>query len=286
MPDSHFDNTQHIPDFKPKKAFPLITVGVLIIVLLISWNSITVTIDAGHRGVLFRKFGGGIDTTKVYSEGFHFIAPWNRMIVFEVRQQEIAEQMDVLSNSGLQIDIDVSAWYQPQVDKLPELYGSIGQNYLQRVIIPALRSSTRSVIGRYTPEQLYSTKKDAIETEIFNEVNNIVRSKYVQVNKILIRSIKLPESIRTAIESKLRQEQLALEYKFKIERAKQEAERQRIEAEGKARANNIVNASLTPNILREKGIQATLELAKSNNSKVVVIGSGKDGLPLILGDSK
>ncbi len=285
MPDNHF-NSSNIPEFQPKKAFPLITIGALLLILFISWNSITVTINAGYRGVLFKKFSGGIDMDNVYHEGFHFIAPWNSMIQYEVRQQEIDEKMDVLSNSGLQIDLDVSAWYQPQTEKLPELYRTIGEDYLQRVIIPAMRSSTRSVIGRYTPEQLYSTKKDAIETEIFNEIQNILDSKYVQVNKILIRSIKLPSSIRTAIESKLKQEQLALEYKYKIDRAKQEAERQRIEAEGKAKANNIINASLSSKILSEKGISATVELAKSNNSKIIVIGGGKDGLPIILGDQK
>ena len=276
----------NVQDFQPKKVFPVAGIIALLVVVVISWNSITVTIDAGNRGVLFRKFGGGIDLEHVYPEGFHFIAPWNTMTQYEVRQQEIAEKMDVLSNNGLQIDLDVSAWYQPDAENVPKLHATIGVDYLNRVIIPALRSSTRSVIGRYTPEQIYSTKKDAIQEEIFVETKKILQGKYVQLNKILLRSVKLPESIKRAIESKSKQEQLALEYKYKLERAAQEAERQRIEAEGKARANNIVNASLTDKILREKGISATLELANSSNTKVIVIGNSKDGLPLILGDSK
>ncbi len=276
----------NVQDFQPKKVFPVVGIIAFLVILFISWNSITVTIDAGNRGVLFRKFGGGIDLDHVYPEGFHFIAPWNTMTQYEVRQQEIEETMDVLSNNGLQIYLDVSAWYQPEEENLAKLHSTIGVDYLQRVVIPALRSSTRSVIGRYTPEQIYSTKKDAIQEEIFEETNSILQGKYVKLNKVLLRSVKLPESIKRAIESKSKQEQLALEYKFKLERAAQEAERQRIEAEGKARANNIVNASLTDKILREKGISATLELAKSPNSKVVVIGNSKDGLPLILGDGK
>jgi regulator of protease activity HflC (stomatin/prohibitin superfamily) len=278
--------TQNIPEFQPKKVFPLVSIGALLLILFISWNSITVTIEAGFRGVLFKKFGGGIDLEHVYSEGFHFIAPWNTMVEYEVRQQEIAEKMDVLSNNGLQIDLDVSAWYQPEKENVAKLHSTIGVDYLHRVIIPALRSSTRSVIGRYTPEQIYSTKKDAIQEEIFVETKKILTGKFVQLNKILLRSIKLPESIKRAIESKSKQEQLALEYKYKLDRALQEAERQRIEAEGKAKANNIINASLTDKILREKGISATLELANSSNSKIVIIGNSKDGLPIILGDSK
>ncbi|MCD4697177.1 MAG: hypothetical protein K8S16_13150, partial [Bacteroidales bacterium] len=145
---------------------------------------------------------------------------------------------------------------------------------------------TRSVIGRYTPEQIYSSKRDVIQDEIFVETKSILEEKNVQLNQILIRSIKLPPTIKQAIEGKLKQEQQSLEYEFKIEKASKEAERMRIEAEGKAAAYRILNAALTDKILREKGIEATLKLAESPNSKVVVIGSGKDGLPLILGDTK
>ena len=273
-------------DFNPRKVIPVAMIIIALILLIVSWNSITVTIEAGHGGVLFRRFGGGIDLTRSYGEGFHFLAPWNKMYVYEVRQQEIAEDMNVLSSNGLEILVDVSAWYEPKFDKLPHLHAEIGTSYLQRVVVPSLRSSARSVVGRYIPEQIYSTKRDAIQEEIFIETKKLLDEKNVQLNQVLIRSIKLPPTIKEAIESKLQQEQLALEYEFKLERAKQEAERQKIEAEGKARANDIINASLTDRILREKGIEATLRLAESGNSKVVIIGNSKDGLPLILGDVK
>jgi len=165
------------------------------------------------------------------------------------------------------------------------LHARIGKDYLRRVVIPALRASARSVIGRYTPEQIYSTKRDAIQDEIFEETKQILDQKYVDLNQVLIRSIVLPPTIKTAIESKLKQEQESLEYKFKLEKAQKEAERQKIDAQGKAKANEILNASLTDKILREKGISATVELAKSPNSKVVIIGNS-EGMPLILGDSK
>lgn len=137
-------------------------------------------------------------------------------------------------------------------------------------------------MGRYIPEQLYSSKREVIQEEIYDETRKLLADQYVQLNEILVRDVKLPTTIKDAIERKLGQEQQSLEYEFRLEKAEKEAERQRIDAEGKARANEILNASLTDMVLKEKGIQATLELATSPNSKTVIIGSGDDGMPLIL----
>ena len=269
-----------------KKIVPIAVVVVAIIILITFWSRMTITIDAGHGGVLFRTFGGGLEVEKTYGEGFHFIAPWNKMYVYEVRQQEVSEDMNVLSSNGLEISVDVSIWYQPDYAQLGLLHSNIGQTYLQRVVIPSLRSSTRSVIGRYTPEEIYSTNRDVIQDEIFQETVDILEERFVQVNRILIRSIVLPATIKTAIERKLKQEQESLEYEFKLEKAEKEAERQRIDAEGKATANRILSQSLTDKILMEKGIEATLNLANSPNTKVIVIGNSENGLPIILGGDK
>ena len=269
-----------------KKIVPVAIIIVAIILIIVFWSKMTITIDAGEGGVLFRRFGGGVDTSRTYGEGFHFLAPWNKMFVFETRQQEISEDLNVLSSNGLEIKVDVSCWYQPTYSQLGLLQRDIGPDFLRRIIIPALRASARSVIGRYTPEQIYSTKRDVIQDEIFVETKNLLDKKYVQTNQILIRSIILPPTIKKAIESKLKQEQESLEYEFKLQIASKEAKRQKIEADGKATANRILSASLTDKILRDKGIEATLRLAESSNSKVVIIGSGKEGLPLILGDTK
>ncbi len=269
-----------------KKVLPIGIIVLAVILLIIFWSRMTVTIDAGHDGVLFKTFGGGIDTENTYGEGFHFIAPWNKMIIYETRQQEIAEELNVLSSNGLEIRVDVSAWYLPLASELGFLHSMIGTDYLHRVVIPALRSSARNVIGRYTPEQIYSTKRDAIQDEIFVETKKLLDDKHVQLNQILIRSIILPPTIKNAIEGKLKQEQESLEYEFKLQIAQKEAERQRIEAEGKATANRVLSASITSNILRDKGIEATLRLAQSANAKIVVIGNSGDGMPLILGDIK
>lgn len=267
-----------------RKYRPLIFISILLFILLISWTSITVNISAGHRGVLFQPFGGGIKTERAYSEGFHFIAPWNSMIEYEVRQQEVTEQMEMLSANGLEIKADISVWFHPDIPSLGKLHAEIGEGYVDRVVVPSIRSSARKVVGRYTPEELYSTKRDNIEQEIYTETKKLLDKKNVDVNRVLIRSITLPPTIKSAIESKLKQEQEDLAYEFRLKKAEKEAERQRIEAEGKAQANRIIGESLTDRILQEKGIQATLELANSKNSKVIVVGGGDKGLPLILGN--
>ena len=243
----------------------------------------SVTIGSGEAGVLFKRFAGGVDTENTYGEGFHIVAPWNDMEIYEVRQQEVMETMNVLSSNGLEIEVDLSGWFQPAYKDLPSLHQQKGKNYLDRVVRPAVRSATRSVIGRYTPEEIYASKRDVIQEEIYKETKKIVEDEYVQLNEILIRDITLPPTLKAAIENKLKQEQQSLEYEFKLTKAQKEAERQRIESEGKATANRILSASLTDKILTEKGIQATLEMAKSPNSKVIVIGD-KNGMPLILGN--
>ena len=139
-------------------------------------------------------------------------------------------------------------------------------------------------MGRYTPEQLYSSKRDVIEQEILDEVVNLMRGQYLNVKRVLVEDVKLPETIKNAIEGKLKQEQQSLEYEFRLVTADKEAQKQRIEAQGKADANRILSASLNDKILQDKGIEATVKLAESPNSKVIVIGSGDSGMPIILGN--
>ncbi len=267
----------------PKGVLPLVFIGILAIIFI---SKSTVTIDAGEAGVLWKRFGGGVVTDKpALGEGFHLVAPWNNVIVYEVRQQELTEKMKVLSSNGLDIQLEATAWYQPKSDQLGLLHQTKGTNYLDRVLKPALRSATRSVVGRYTPEQIYSSKRDVIQEEIFDETKKIIDDQYIQLNDILVRDVTLPGAIKDAIERKLDQEQQSLEYEFRLITAQKEAQKQIIEAQGKADANRILSASLTDKILQDKGIEATLRLAESPNSKVVVIGSGKDGLPLILGNN-
>ena len=266
----------------PKIALPVVFVIVVLIILL---AKSAVTIGSGEAGVLYKTFDNGVVTDKPpLGEGFHIIAPWNDVIVYEVRQQELFEKMQVLSSNGLEIKLDASAWYQPVYKDLGKLHQTLGENYLQRVIQPAIRSAARSVVGRYTPEQLYSSKRDAIQDEIYAETKKILDKQFVQLNEVLVRDVTLPPTIKEAIERKLKQEQESLEYEFRLVTAQKEAEKVIIEAEGKAESNRILSASLTDKILQDKGIDATMKLAESPNSKVIVIGSGDSGLPIILGN--
>lgn len=270
-------------DKLPKIGLPILFAVVVLIILI---AKSTVTINSGEAGVLYKTFSGGVVTDEPpLSEGFHLVAPWNRIFIYEVRQQSLDEKMQVLSSNGLEINLDATVWFQPSYSNLGKLHQERGEAYIQRVLQPAIRSAARSVVGRYIPEQLYASKREAIQREIFEETQILLQNQYVQINEVLVRDVSLPASIKDAIERKLGQEQESLEYVFRLEKAQQEAERQRIDAEGKARANEILSASLNNQILKEKGIQATLELARSPNAKVVVIGGGEDGMPLILGNN-
>jgi regulator of protease activity HflC (stomatin/prohibitin superfamily) len=281
MAEFYQENTE----FNFKKIGPVaFIVGGLLLVFIL-WSKLTVTIGPGEGGVLFETLGSGINTEKTYGEGFHVIAPWNKMIVRKVRQQSISDEMNVLSVNGLEVKVNGTIWYEPEFENLGFLIKTKGEDYERELLDPAINAAAISVVGRYTPEQLYSSKRDVIEQEILEEVQAVLKDQFLLVKRVLVEDVKLPSTIVTAIETKLKQEQESLEYEFRLAKAKKEAERQRIEAGGKAAANDIISKSLTDKILKEKGILATLELAKSPNSKVVVVGSGKDGLPLILGGS-
>ena len=255
--------------------------GLIFIVLF--GSSMFVTIEPGEKGVLFKKFGGGLDKETVYPQGFHIIAPWNTMHVYDVKFKDTFEKMEVLSKNGLSIKIDLSFRYQPVSDQIGYLHDEIGKDSLEKIIKPEIRSVTREVIGNYLPEELYSTKREAIEDEIYDSTKKKIESKYLMLDAILIRDVTLPQTLRAAIEQKLKQEQEALEYEFKIDTAKKEAERKEIEAKGISEFQKIVTRTITPQLLKWKGIEATQEISKSPNTKVVVIGNNDGELPIILG---
>ncbi|MDR2010012.1 MAG: prohibitin family protein [Bacteroidales bacterium] len=267
-------------DQKYKKL--IIAGAVLLLALILFGSSMFFIVQPGERGIVFRPFGSGLDTSLISSPGFHIVAPWNEFIVYNVKERKTEETMDVLDKNGLSINVEISVRFNPIPTKLPYLHQQFGEDYMNQLIIPEVRSTVRQVMGRYTAEEIYSTKRAQVELEIVNETTQKLQDNFVETRAVLIRSINLPPQIKSAIEMKLQQEQEALAYQFKLQKEEQEAERKRIEAEGEARANNIISNSLTPNLLKMRGIEATLKLSNSNNSKTVIIGSGSDGLPLIL----
>lgn len=246
-------------------------------------NTTFMTIEPGQRGVLFKRFSGGLVKDNIYDQGFHVIAPWNKMYIYDVRTNEDFETMSVLSKNGLTITVELSYRYMPMAEKIGYLHNEIGTAYLERIIKPEIRSATREVIGKYLPEELYSTKREAIQDEIFSLTSKSIAEKHIVLDAVLIREVALPDKLKAAIEQKLEAEQMAFQYEFRLDQERKEAERKIIEAQAKADANKILNASLTDKILQDKGIEATLELANSPNSKVIIVGSGDNGLPLILG---
>lgn len=269
-----------------KQMTPLLVTGAIVLFILVIFGSqMFVTIQPGERGVIFRKFTTGLDLENIYDPGFKIIAPWNDMNIYNVKEQQSEEQMDILDKNGLSIKMDVSVRFNPSYNMIGYLHQSFGVGYISQLVIPEVRSSVRQVAGRFSAEEIYSTKRAEVESAIITETEKVLSKNNIVMQALLIRSIILPAQIKNAIEEKLKQEQEALAYVYILDKALAEAERQRIAAEGEAAANRIINNSLTPNLLRMRGIETTLKLAESPNSKVIIIGSGKDGLPLILGGS-
>jgi regulator of protease activity HflC (stomatin/prohibitin superfamily) len=239
------------------------------------------TIDSGRAGVLWTLLGGTQE--EVYGEGVHIVAPWNRLTRYDIRTQDRKELLHILTNNGLSVNLEASVRYRPISAELPRLHAEIGPSYYDVILAPVLRSESRKVGGRYSPEEIYSSKRELVGQELLEEARSSIEGKHVLLEAILIRDVALPENIKKAVSEKLEEEQRALKMEFTLNREKQEAERKRIEAAGIADFQKIVATGISEELLRWKGIEATEKLASSENAKVVVIGSGKDGMPLILG---
>jgi regulator of protease activity HflC (stomatin/prohibitin superfamily) len=269
-----------------RRMLPLIVLGVIALFVLMGLSSsIFYTVDATQRAVVFYKFGDGLDKDDVILPGVHMKAPWNEVFIYDVKESSEGENIDVLDKNGLSIQVDVTVRFKPIADKIGYLYEKFNLDYIEVLVKQEVPSTVRQVMGRYTAEEIYSTRRAEVESAIKEEAEAILQENNVSMVALLIRSITLPEQIRVAIENKLQQQQEALAYQFRLDKERSEAERKRIAAEGESRANNIINNSLTNNLLKMRGIEATLELSKSPNTKVIVIGSGDEGMPLILGNN-
>ena len=261
----------------------IITGIVVLILLLIFGSKMFYMIRPGERGVVFKQISGVFDKENVRSTGLNVIAPWNKFYKYNVKEQQREETMDVLSKNGLSINVETTVRFNPMYNRIGYLHEVFGVDFINTLIVPEVRSSVRQVMGRYTAEEIYSTKRNEVETTIIQETTIVLLENNIDMRALLIRSINLPDDIKGAIELKLTREQEALAMTYINERERLEADRKLIEAEGIANYNREVSASLTNNILRLRGIEATLKLAESPNSKVIVVGSSGDGLPLILG---
>jgi regulator of protease activity HflC (stomatin/prohibitin superfamily) len=254
----------------------------LAFLIIFFFNSIVISIHSGELGVLWRRLGGGTQIDTVYREGMHLILPINKMYVYNVRKQQFSDTIDVLTVDGLTIMVQYSVRYYLDKDTLPLLHQHVGPNYVNVVVRPEVRSVMRTVFGQERPEAIYTTQK-AIQERV-NELSKVnLEARFVALDDVPIEAITLPPRLTEAIDAKLVQQQLEAEYVYRLSITTKEADRKRIESEGIKVYNDTVKSSLSPDILAWHGILATQELAKSPNAKVVVIGSGKNGLPLILG---
>jgi len=277
MAQSEFPNVQ-------RAAIRLGILGVVFrFVVTLAGGCMTTSIGSGEGAVKYSVFGG-TDLEQIYGEGLQVHAPWVDLIKYSVRVQEQLEEITAISSNGLSIGMDASIRWRPKGDFLPQLHTTYGTDYFRKLVQPELRSAVREIVGQYTPEELYSTRRTELQTQIFEQVKEAADGEYVAVEAILIRDIQLPQQIQTAIENKLKEEQEAERYEFTLQKEELEAQRKEIEARGQAEFQRLITASLSDQFLRYQGIEATKQLAESPNSKVVVVGSGEDGLPIILGN--
>jgi regulator of protease activity HflC (stomatin/prohibitin superfamily) len=251
----------------------------IVLIILMLWHKMFITVHAGKAGVLFKRWSG-TDISNIYKEGFYIIPPWHLMYQYNTRIQEEKHEFGVLSKQGLTINIKISIRFKPDVVMLGVLHQRIGPDYIQSVVVPEIESIIRKYFGQFTDEELYTSKK-AILKKIFNDSKDQLASKYIILDDIIIRHIKFPEAVEESIQSKIREFHKFKEYEYRIKREELEAKRKVIEANGIKEYKNIISENITKEYLEWKGIDATLQLAKSDNSKVVIIGSTENGLPLI-----
>lgn len=262
----------------------------LLLLMMLMAPRIFITVPAGHVGVLWLHFFGGTVTDRYYAEGLHVIFPWDKLVIYDTRLQNTARMYDTISSNGLSMEVEIAVRYRLDRDSAGLMHKLVGTNYPEVLVYPEIGSHARELISRYTPEQLYTETRAFIQAEMLERmvtqsgsslVSQNVRGKMLHIEDVLIRSIQLPERVAEAIERKAEQQQLMLEYDFRIAREQKERQRKRIEAEGVRDFQAIVADTITDEYLRLRGIEATSALATSNNSKIIIIG-GKDGLPVIL----
>ena len=264
---------------RPETNFALLG---LVVASIIALSQCWTVIPAGHAGVI--DFFGNVSTFTL-KPGVNFVNPIARVVKFDTRKQELKEVMSVPSKEGLSVELEISMIFRLSTEKVNDIYNNTGdyEEYLQKLVVPNFRSVVRGVTTKYEAKSLYTADREKLETEIEEKLKSVEEIKEVFVLSTPLRQIVLPAGLTASIEEKLKAEQDSQRMEFILTREKQEAERKRIEAKGIADFQDIVSRGISEQLLKWKGIEATEKLASSPNSKVVVIGSGKDGLPIILG---
>lgn len=249
-----------------------------VMILLLLWEGFVI-IPAGHVGVV-DVFGVVEETT--LKSGINFVKPWASVEKMVIKTQEIKETMDVPSKEGLSVHLEISALYHLDPDKASQVYRTVGSNYVDVIVTPQFRSVTRGVTASYDAKALYTSDRELLAKQVMDELEHLIGPRGIILESTPLRSVGLPPGLAMSIEAKLQAEQQSQQMQFVLTKEKQEADRKRIEAGGIADFQAIVSKGITESLLRWKGIEATEKISQSPNTKVVIIGSGKDGLPLIM----
>src|SRR5262245_7744899 len=285
--------------YLPSLVLYLMVASLLLVVLV---PHMVVTVPSGQVGVLWKRFSGGtvLDPRELRDEGLHVIFPWDKLFLYDLRVQSITETYNAISSDGVNLNATLNIRFRLQRDSVPTLHQVVGPNFI-KLLGPQVASQMREVIAQYTAEQVYSTARQEIqdkirelalerlshkmmERESDRAAYNVAMRDTIILYDTLLYGIELPALVVHAINRKTEQYYIAEEYKFRVEREKRESERKKIEAEGIREFQQTIARGISDSYLRWRGVEATLQLAQSNNSKVVIIGAGRDGLPIILGN--
>ena len=278
MPEFNVNN-QRVIDINPKSLFRGAGLVVVIVIVVIFLFASITSVSSGHVGVL-TLFGRV--TGEALAEGIHLVNPFKVSHEMSIRTQEVKESASVPSSEGLVMNLDTSLIFDLNAQRAADVYQKIGPNYIEVLIEPNLRAAIREATAAHTANALYTGEREMVARQIREQMASILNKRGINIESVLLRDIQLPMTLKASIEAKQQAEQESLAMSFRLQKEKQEAERKRLEAQGIRDFQQIVAQGISAQLLEWKGIEATENLAKSANAKVVVIGNSK-GLPLILG---
>jgi regulator of protease activity HflC (stomatin/prohibitin superfamily) len=258
-----------------------VVIGAVLFVVVFMTPDIFVTVQSGEVGVLYRRFGGGTQTEQVIGEGLTLISPWDKLFIYTVRVQEVKHEMPVLTNDGLQVTLHLSIRYHPEREMVALLHQKVGPNYEEAIVIPEVESVLRTTMGHFGMNEVYGADRGVLQHIITDSLDE-VSQKYVQIDDVIVRSVELPPQVKKIIEDKMMEKERAASYVYRIQAEKLEADRKEIEANGFKRYNDVISSSLTPEIMRWRGLDVTRELAQSPNAKTLFLGNRQGDLPIML----
>jgi regulator of protease activity HflC (stomatin/prohibitin superfamily) len=263
----------------------LLVGGVLVFVVVFLAPDIFKMIPAGSVGVMYRPLFGGTQTENVMSEGLHLVIPWNDITIYNIRVQEVRHEMHVLTKEGLTVQLHLSIRYHPEPEMVGMLHKRIGPEYVDKVVIPEVESAMRTIMAAFTVHDVYTSDPGLLQ-RVIDESLEGVSQEFVLVDDVVLRSVELPEKVEEAVEEKMKERQLVEAYEYRVERERLESNRKGLEAATIKKYNDVVNSSITPQLLKWKAIEATHDLAQSPNSKIIFIGGKQGDLPIMLGGEK